>query len=85
MGDTEEKKRMHLVAWERVTRPKMEGGLGIRSIRQTNAAFLAKLGWRVLAEPETMWSRVVRDNIVTIGVMGICSRRRRMHRKLGKA
>lgn len=59
-GDTEEKKRMHLVAWEKVTKPKVEGGLGIRPMRKTNAAFLAKLGWRVLAEKDTLWSRVMR-------------------------
>lgn len=51
---------MHLVAWENVTKPKKEGGLGIRSMRQSNSAFMAKLGWRVLSEPQSLWSRVLR-------------------------
>ena len=60
-GDTSEKKRVHPVAWECVTKPKDAGGLGLRSMRQANAAFLAKLGWRVLTEPQTLWSRVLRS------------------------
>ena len=28
-------------------------------MRQTNTAFLAKLGWRLLTEPMSLWSRVV--------------------------
>lgn len=29
-------------------------------MRQGNAAFLSKLGWRVISEPESLWSRVLR-------------------------
>ncbi|XP_074267339.1 uncharacterized protein LOC141590668 [Silene latifolia] len=42
------------------SRPKNAGGLGIRSARQSNAAFLTKLGWRVLTEPSSLWARVLR-------------------------
>ena len=38
-SSTEEKKRMALIAWENVCKPKIEGGLGIRSIRSMNKAF----------------------------------------------
>lgn len=60
-GGTNEARKIHLVAWENVTKHKQEGGLSLRSMRQANAAFLAKLGWRVLAEPNTLWSRVLRS------------------------
>lgn len=60
-GGSEEQRKMYLVAWNTVTKPKNSGGLGIRSMRQANAAFLTKLGWRLLAEPETLWSRVMRS------------------------
>lgn len=59
-GGSEDRRKMHLVSWDIVTKPKNLGGLGIRSMRQANAAFLTKLGWRVLAEPEALWSRVLR-------------------------
>ncbi|KAK9671970.1 hypothetical protein RND81_12G067000 [Saponaria officinalis] len=59
-GGTGEKKKVHLISWETVQKSKINGGLGIRSSRQSNAAFLTKLGWRVLAEPNTLWARVLR-------------------------
>ncbi|XP_074299645.1 uncharacterized protein LOC141630789 [Silene latifolia] len=59
-GGDENKKSIHLIKWETVQQPKARGGLGIVSARQANAAFLTKLGWRVLAEPHSLWSRVLR-------------------------
>lgn len=51
-GELEGERKVHLVAWETVNKSKREGGLGIKSMRQVNSAFLAKLGWRLLAEPK---------------------------------
>ena len=59
-GELEGERKVHLVSWDKVNKPKVEGGLGIKSMRQVNAAFLAKLGWRLLAEPRSLWSRVLR-------------------------
>lgn len=56
----EEKKGTHLIAWEMLQRPSEQGGIEIRSARQANSAFLTKLGWRVLTEPQALWSRVLR-------------------------
>lgn len=49
-----------MVSWAQITKAKREGGLGIRETRQAKAAFIAKLGWRLLAEPNSLWSRVLR-------------------------
>lgn len=51
---------MHLLSGAKISKPKSIGGLGIPSMRQSNAATLAKLGWRMLQEPESLWSRVLR-------------------------
>ena len=59
-GALEGERKVHLVAWETVNKTKREGGLGIKSMRQVNSAFLAKLGWRILAEPQSLWARVLR-------------------------
>lgn len=61
MGKYGDHRKIHLVAWEKVTAPKREGGLELRSMRQANVAFLAKLGWRLLAEPRKLWARVIRS------------------------
>lgn len=60
-GGSEDQRRIHLASWSTITKDKKDGGLGIRSMRQANAAFLTKLGWRVLAEPDSLWSRVIRS------------------------
>lgn len=43
-GSTMDKKKQHLVAWEKVCLPKGEGGLGIRSAKVMNKALVAKIG-----------------------------------------
>ena len=60
-GGNEDTKRIHLISWERLQSPLNQGGLGCRSSRQVNAAFLTKLEWRVLTEPNALWSRVLRN------------------------
>ena len=41
-GSTSEKRRLHLVGWSKIIRPKEEGGLGIQAARAKNLALLAK-------------------------------------------
>ena len=51
---------MHLVAWDKICHPKQLGGLGIRKRAAVNTAFLAKLGWKFLTQPENYWVQQVR-------------------------
>ena len=46
-GSTSEKRRLHLVVWNKIIRPKEEGGLGIQAAKIKNLALLAKLNWRM--------------------------------------
>lgn len=43
-GSTDEKRKQHLVSWEKVCTPKNEGCLGIRSSVNMNTALIAKVG-----------------------------------------
>ncbi|XP_020871723.1 uncharacterized protein LOC9299799 [Arabidopsis lyrata subsp. lyrata] len=60
-GSSPEKKKQHLIAWDRVCLPKAEGGLGIRQAKKVNKALLAKLGWRLLHDRVSLWACVIRS------------------------
>lgn len=42
MGGNEDKRTMHLISWETLQKPRDQGGVGFRSARQANAAFMTK-------------------------------------------
>ena len=44
-GSTSDKKKAHLVAWDKVCYPKVCGGLGLRHASLQNKAFMMKVGW----------------------------------------
>ena len=54
-GDSLAKKRVNLLNWDKVTRRKDHGGLGIRTVDSMNLAFLAKLGWRLISEKRVIF------------------------------
>ena len=47
-GNTMEKRKQHLLSWEKVCRPKKAGGLGIKAAGDMNLALISKLGWRLI-------------------------------------
>ncbi|XP_050273143.1 uncharacterized protein LOC126716155 [Quercus robur] len=58
-GSTEEKRRLHLVGWDKVTLPKELGGLGLHKMKDRNIALLAKLCWRLAYEKEAPWAKMI--------------------------
>lgn len=40
-----------MTAWDKICRPKYELGLGIKKTEDTNAAYLAKQGEKILTQP----------------------------------
>ena len=53
-GSTSEKRKLHLVGWSKIVRPKEDGGLGIQVAKAKNLALLAKLNWRMYREKEAL-------------------------------
>ncbi|XP_058212709.1 uncharacterized protein LOC131324659 [Rhododendron vialii] len=58
-GDSIDKKKMHLVKWEEITRKKDDGGLGVKRMLQQNLALLAKWWWRFGNNKEPLWAKVI--------------------------
>ena len=51
-----EKKINHMVRWETICLPKLEGGLGMRRIEELNEACMLNLGWST-ASSNSIWAR----------------------------
>ncbi|CAA7018822.1 unnamed protein product [Microthlaspi erraticum] len=52
-GDSIDRRRQHLVSWNRVCHPKREGGLGIQKSKDMNK--FSKLSWRLLHDDKSLW------------------------------
>lgn len=66
-GDSESRKKVHLVNWNEVCAHKTKGGLGLRKAVDFNMALLAKLAWQVLNCPEKLWVKVIHDKYIKNG------------------
>lgn len=52
-------KKMAWIAWNKLIRPKEQGGLDFRDIQSFNEAYLAKLTWRIINNPDSLLSRIL--------------------------
>ncbi|CAN1128763.1 Putative ribonuclease H protein At1g65750 [Linum perenne] len=58
-GSTSEERKVHLISWEKVCTPTEKGGLGLRSARFMNQAYMAKLVFRFFQDPSLLWIQVL--------------------------
>ncbi|GAU44778.1 hypothetical protein TSUD_27470 [Trifolium subterraneum] len=58
-GDTDQTRKPHLISWEVCCLPKDDGGLGMRSPHQMNEAFLMKMLWNMINNPNDLWCKVL--------------------------
>ena len=49
-GSTDKKKKLHMVGWPKVTKPKNRGGLGLHAVWERNTTLVTKLCWRMREE-----------------------------------
>lgn len=60
-GDSNEKRRIHVVGWEMLTEPKALGGVGLRNLEVVNIVCLMKLGWKLHNRSTDLWCNVLRE------------------------
>lgn len=59
-GGDEKKRKMHWKKWIDIAIPKSEGGMGFRDIQIFNQAMLAKQGWRLVTNPDSLCARLLK-------------------------
>ncbi|XP_055962295.1 uncharacterized protein LOC130015681 [Mercurialis annua] len=57
-GSSDVAKRIHWAKWNLLCRSKCKGGLGFRDLECFNKSLLAKQGWRILDQPESLMARM---------------------------
>ncbi|MCH86827.1 RNA-directed DNA polymerase (Reverse transcriptase) [Trifolium medium] len=70
-GDTDQKKKLHAIAWDKITVPKWMGGLGIRKLEIMNQACLSKLNWKLNSGSEEFWCTVMHGKYADQGSSSI--------------
>ncbi|MCI34268.1 RNA-directed DNA polymerase (Reverse transcriptase), partial [Trifolium medium] len=51
-------KGIRWLAWDHMTPPKAQGGMGFRDLHSFNLAMIAKQGWNIMTHPHTLLAKL---------------------------
>ena len=57
-ASVKDKHKIPWIGWNKITKSKRDGGLGMRNMESFNIALLAKQGWRLMKYPQSLLARV---------------------------
>ena len=53
-------RKLAWIAWENICIPKADRGMGFKDLKAFNLALLAKQGWRIIQNPDSLLHRVLK-------------------------
>ena len=59
-GDLASKRKIHWHSWNNMAKSKFDGGMGFRNLHCFNLALLAKQGWRLISQPDSLCAQVLK-------------------------
>lgn len=59
-GSSDTHRSIHWTRWKRLSHAKIRGGLGFREFSCFNQALIAKQGWRILHNPESLMAQILK-------------------------
>lgn len=76
-GGRHDKRSLAYVSWDAITTPKEGGGLGLRSLKETNQALVLKTIWKVAVGTDAQWVHVLKAKYYPRGAFWSIQRRGR--------
>ena len=59
-GEDEDRRKVHVTAWVKLTLPKCQGGMGLRDTKFFNQALLARQVWRILTYLDSLCATLLK-------------------------
>ena len=50
-----------MIAWDKISRPKSFGGLGLKKTEAVNLAFQTKLAWKIVGDNKGLWTEIIKQ------------------------
>ncbi|XP_050207383.1 uncharacterized protein LOC126656807 [Mercurialis annua] len=66
-GQKSNERKLHWVSWNKMCQAKGVGGIGFRDLEAFNLALLAKQGWKLLTQPDSLISKVFKGKYYPTG------------------
>ena len=61
-----DKKKMVWISWEKLSAPKSQGGMGFKLLKEFNLALLAKQGWKLQTNHNSLAYRVLKAKLTKL-------------------
>ena len=66
-GHKDDDRRISWMSWSKLGRPKDRGGMGFRDLKWFNVALLAKQGWRLLQNSDSLVIKILKEKYYAHG------------------